>query len=65
MDSVRPSRWPYLSHAALSFWGGVQGVTPEQQARAENLIAITLLRLPQWADYHTAEAKGCPVRGAA
>ena len=38
--------------------GGVDGVTPEQQARAENLIAITLLRLPQWADYKTAEAKG-------
>ena len=37
---------------------GVPGVTPEQQARAENLIAITLIRLPQWADYHTAEAAG-------
>ena len=29
---------------------GVPGVTPEQQARAENLIAITLVRLPQWND---------------
>jgi hypothetical protein len=38
--------------------GGVQGVTPAQQARAENLIAITLLRLPQWADYRTAESVG-------
>jgi len=38
--------------------GGVEGVSPEQQARAENLIAITLLRLPQWADYKTAEAAG-------
>jgi hypothetical protein len=38
--------------------GGVPGVTPEQQARAENLIAITLLRLPQWADYRVAEAAG-------
>jgi hypothetical protein len=37
---------------------GVEGVTPEQQARAENLIAITLLRLPQWADYKAAEAAG-------
>jgi hypothetical protein len=37
---------------------GVDGVTPEQQARAENLIAITLLRLPQWSDYHVAQAKG-------
>jgi hypothetical protein len=38
--------------------GGVEGVTPEQQARAENLIAITLLRLPQWSDYRKAEAAG-------
>jgi len=38
--------------------GGVPGVTPEQQARAENLVAITLIRLPQWADSATAEAAG-------
>jgi hypothetical protein len=38
--------------------GGVPGVTPEQQARAENLVAITVLRLPQWADTATAEAAG-------
>lgn len=38
--------------------GGVAGVTPEQQARAENLVAITVLRLPQWADTATAEAAG-------
>jgi hypothetical protein len=37
---------------------GVDGVTPEQQARAENLVAITLLRLPKFADYRTAEAAG-------
>jgi hypothetical protein len=37
---------------------GVDGVTPEQQARAENLIAITLLRLPQWSDTKVAEAAG-------
>jgi len=37
---------------------GVEGVTPEQQARAENLIAITLLRLPKFADPATAEAAG-------
>jgi hypothetical protein len=37
---------------------GTPGVTPEQQAVAENLIAITLIRLPQWADYRTAEAAG-------
>lgn len=37
---------------------GTPGVTPEQQAAAENLIAITLWKLPQWADYHDAEAAG-------
>jgi hypothetical protein len=38
--------------------GGVAGVTPEEQARAENLIALTLIRLPQWTDSAVAEAKG-------
>lgn len=37
---------------------GVEGVSPEQQARAENLIAITLLRLPKFADPATAMAAG-------
>lgn len=37
---------------------GVPGVTPVQQARAENLIAITLARLPRFADYRVAEAAG-------
>jgi hypothetical protein len=38
--------------------GGVPGVTPEQQAAAENLVAVTLLRLPQWSDPAVAEAAG-------
>ncbi len=38
--------------------GGVAGVTPQQQARAENLIALTLARLPQWSDPAVAEAAG-------
>ncbi|MDQ3107081.1 MAG: hypothetical protein M3Q68_04670, partial [Actinomycetota bacterium] len=38
--------------------GGVEGVTPEQQAAAENLVAVTLLRLPQWSDPAVAEAAG-------
>ena len=38
--------------------GGVEGVTPKQQAAAENLIAITLWRLPQWSDPKVAEAAG-------
>jgi hypothetical protein len=39
-------------------FGGVEGVSPEQQARAENLVAVTLLRLPQWSDPAVAEAAG-------
>lgn len=38
--------------------GGVDGVTPQQQAAAENLIAVTLLRLPQFADPAVTEAAG-------
>ena len=38
--------------------GGVEGVTPQQQAAAENLVAITLLRLPKYADPAVAEADG-------
>ncbi len=30
--------------------GGTEGVTPQQQAAAENLVAITLIRLPQFSD---------------
>ena len=37
---------------------GVPGVTPEQQAQAENLIAITLARLPKFADPAVAESLG-------
>ncbi len=37
---------------------GTPGVTPEQQAAAENLIAVTLVRLPKWSDYRDAEAAG-------
>jgi hypothetical protein len=37
---------------------GVEGVSKKQQARAENLIAITLHHLPQFADPAVAEAGG-------
>lgn len=37
---------------------GTEGVTPEQQAAAENLIAVTLHGLPQWSDPAVAEAAG-------
>jgi hypothetical protein len=38
--------------------GGVEGVTLEEQAAAENLVAVTLLRLPRWKDPAVAEAAG-------
>ena len=38
--------------------GGVAGVTPEQQAAAENLVALNVVRLPQWSDYKVAGAAG-------
>lgn len=37
---------------------GTPGVSQGQQAEAENLVAVTLLRLPQWADAAVAEAAG-------
>jgi hypothetical protein len=39
-------------------FGGIEGVSPEQQARAENLVAVTLAGLPQWSDPAVAEAAG-------
>ncbi len=38
--------------------GGLPGVTPQQQAFAENLVAATVRDLPQWADPAVAEAAG-------
>jgi hypothetical protein len=38
--------------------GGVKGVSQVQQARAENLVAETVVRLPQWSNPATAEAAG-------
>ncbi len=37
---------------------GTPGVTPQQQAFAENLVSSTLRDLPQWADTADAEAAG-------
>ena len=37
---------------------GTPGVTPQQQARAENLVSATLYKLPQFADAAKAEALG-------
>jgi len=38
--------------------GGVDGVTPQQQARAENLLAVSLIDLPQFSDPVAIEALG-------
>ncbi len=48
---------PYDPAAPIDL-GGVAGVTPAQQARAENIVAETVVRLPQWSDPATAEAAG-------
>ena len=37
---------------------GVAGVTPQQQAFAENLVAATVRDLPQWTDLDVVEAAG-------
>jgi hypothetical protein len=54
-SAVPPKKYDPKKPIDLS---GVPGVTPEQQARAENLIAITLIRLPQFANPAAAEAAG-------
>jgi hypothetical protein len=58
-DHVTPARpaTKYDPTKPLDF-GGVEGVTPEQQAEAENLVAITLLRLPKFSDPAVAESLG-------
>ena len=37
---------------------GVPGVTPQEQARAQNLLGATVMRLPQWSDPAYDEAHG-------
>jgi hypothetical protein len=48
---------PYDPDKPLNL-SGVEGVTEEQQAQAEQLIAVTLHHLPKWADTAQAEADG-------
>jgi hypothetical protein len=48
---------PYDPDLPLDF-GGVPGVTPAQQAAAENIVATTLRLLPQWSDPEYALANG-------
>lgn len=48
---------PYTGEKPVDL-GGVPGVTPEQQARAEELVTRTIDELPQYADVDTLAAKG-------
>jgi hypothetical protein len=56
VDSVVPPK-PYDPTLPLDL-GGVEGVTLQQQAAAENLLAVTITRLPQFADPTYAESQG-------
>jgi hypothetical protein len=38
--------------------GGVAGVTPAEQKRAEDLLRATLLSLPHWSDVNVAKREG-------
>jgi hypothetical protein len=48
---------PFSPDAPINL-GGMPGVTPEQQARAENLLAATVLLLPRYSDPEVAVADG-------
>lgn len=56
-EAAAPEPRPYDPTKPIDL-SGTPGVTPEQQAAAENLIAVTLVRLPQWSDPEVAEAAG-------
>ena len=53
----RPRPVPYDPTMPIDL-SGTAGVTPQQQAFAENLLANTLVDLPQWSDPAVAEAAG-------
>jgi len=55
-DAVVPPR-PYDPELPIDL-GGVEGVSLQQQAFAENLVARTIHYLPQWEDPAVAEAAG-------
>jgi hypothetical protein len=59
VHAVDTSTWPrpFDPTQPIDF-GGVPGVTPEQQARAETLVASTLQDLPQFADVTKIGALG-------
>lgn len=55
VQAVAPK--PYIPGEPIDL-GGVPGVTPAQQAAAEDLVSRTLFYLPHFADYRVAEAEG-------
>ena len=55
--TASPTTTPYDPALPIDL-GGLDGVTPQQQAFAENLVAATVRDLPQWADVEVAEAAG-------
>jgi hypothetical protein len=55
--AAAPASKPYDPTQPIDL-SGFPDVTPEQQAAAENLVAVTLVRLPHWSDYKVAEAAG-------
>lgn len=48
---------PFDPEQPIDF-SGIEGVTPRQQAWAENIVGATLLLLPQWSDPEYALANG-------
>lgn len=54
--SVVPAR-PFVPGEPIDL-GGVEGVTPAQQAEAELVLGNALYYLPHWSDYRVAEAEG-------
>ena len=56
-DSETATTKPYDPELPIDL-GGVEGVTPQQQAYAENLVAATVRDLPQWADLEVVAAAG-------
>ncbi|CAN5730630.1 hypothetical protein BH24ACT5_BH24ACT5_24060 [soil metagenome] len=58
-SAVDASAGPFAYDPALPIdLSGTPGVTPQEQAFAENLIARTVVELPQWSDPAVAEAAG-------
>jgi hypothetical protein len=66
--SATTDTMPEMAHAAVPpqpydptlpiDLGGVPGVTPQEQAFAENLVGATVRDLPQWSDLAVVEAAG-------